>query len=266
MAGPNPSIDPLASFQAKMNSILAQANAQLQQTSHDLQTELQQQESQFHHPSSHPSTLPPPNINPTQKPLPPQPPTIPPCQARNPVPNTHWYGWPDCSICPSCFSSFAAPTPLVPTMPLQNTFFAAHIICDMYSPRQRARYLVACRTGDVEALLAASRERNAVYQETVGVVLEMEAERDLARAKAEIMTVSAGHNAMIERYRGIGSLGEETRDEWRTDSGGVYSSWHGVVTEREGNEADALWERAVGLEGENAELIARLEARWAEVE
>ncbi|KAK0651094.1 hypothetical protein B0T16DRAFT_453599 [Cercophora newfieldiana] len=233
--------DPLADFQAKMNEILSQANAQLQQTEH--------------HPPQSPPLPPPSETEP--------PPTT--CQGRTPVPNTSWYGWPDCCICTPCFTSFAANTPLVPLMPLQNQFEPSPTVCDMYSPRQRERYLAASATGNVDELLAASRERSAVYTETVAVILEREAEREAMVARAEIMRVSAGNNALIDAYSGMESLGDEEREEWRTDAGGVYSSWNGVVAEREGEEADALWVAAVEG-GDGGEEVARLEARWAGVE
>ncbi|KAK0625791.1 hypothetical protein B0T14DRAFT_508593 [Immersiella caudata] len=267
MAGPNDISDPLANFQARMNQILAQANAQLQQSEHDLQAEFHHQEAQIHQPSSNSSAPGPPSYaaHPTSSTTLATAPLT--CEGRNPVSSTHWYGWPDCCICTHCFTTFAANTPLAYAMPFQGEFVSSHTTCDLYSPRQRARYLEACKTRDVEPLLAASRERSVVWQETVGVILGREAERDLARAKAQTMDVSAAHNAMIERYSGLKvSFGDEVRDEWRTDSGGVYSSWNGVVAEREGKEAEELWTEAANLQGGNGELIAKLEARWAAVE
>lgn len=91
------------------------------------------------------------------------------------------------------------------------------------------------------------------------------------------MRVSAGHNALIESFAGMGSSfdddgGDGKREEWRTESGGVYVSWNGVVAEREGEEADMLWAAAVGDgsgdgdDGLDEGEVARLEARWAEVE
>jgi len=228
----------LADFQAKMDSILAQADHPTQ-------------------PPPQPSTASPPITK---------------CQGPTPLPNSNWHGWPDCTICPSCFSSFAADTKLASTMPLQGIFEASACTCDMYSPRQRERYLSACKTGDVEGFLTACRERGVIWGETVGVLLQQrqkgKAERELAQAKAEIMMASAGANRVMEGYAGMGSLGEEKREEYWTESGGVHSSWNGVVAEREEGEADALWAEAVAGDGKglSEEEVARLEARWAEVE
>lgn len=230
--------DPLANFQSEMDQMFAQTNAKPEQT-----------DPQLSYSTSDPTT----------------------CAGRNPVSDTYWYGWPDCCICTHCFSEFAANSPLVPFMPLQNYFESSPTICDMYSPRQRTRYITACQTGNIDDLLSASRERSAVWKETVSVILGLEAEREALASRAEIMSISAGHNAMIERYNAIGSLGEESNDRWTTDTGGVYTSWNGVVAEREAAEADALWAAAEGG-GSNGygddvgAQIAELEARWAEVE
>ncbi|KAK0710655.1 hypothetical protein B0H67DRAFT_263000 [Lasiosphaeris hirsuta] len=188
-----------------------------------------------------------------------------PCQARNPVPNARWYGWPDCTICTACFASFGADTALAAAMPLQNYFVADATPCDMYSPRQRARYLAACTgEGTVEDLLAASRERSAVWLETVPAIIMLGAEAERLAGEAEVLAASARVNRLLEAYAGMGSLGDETREEYGTESGVVHRSWDGVVMEREETEAEALRE-AAGDAHVGAEMT-RMEAKWAEVE
>lgn len=239
--------DPLADFQAKMDELIAQADANLEQAETNALSQSQSQPS----PSS-------PNPHAT-------------CPGRYLLSNTHWYGWPTCTICPSCYTTFAQPTPLAPLMPLHNYFIPAPTLCDMYSPRQRTLYLTACSTGDISSLLSVTEARSAIWHETIGLILQKQSERDILLAKAEIMRVSANHNALIEGYNAMGSLDdndeERRRMKWRTDTGGLYSSWNGVVAERERIEADELGEAAGEVEVEMDESELRvLEGRWEEVE
>ena len=203
------------------------------------------------------------------------------CPGRDTVSGAHWYGWPECLICVSCFHTFARSGSLAhpQTMPMWNTRVDQDCCCDMYSPRQRGRYISACQNGnDTTALLEASRVRAQVWEETMLGLARLDSQREaaeadvyMARAMANINVISAQNNAMIDSYSGLDvSFGStDTRDEWRTDTGNVYHSWNGVVAEREQMEADEYARMAAEAEGEGEEAKRereRLEARWKEFE
>ena len=204
------------------------------------------------------------------------------CPGRDTVSGAHWYGWPECLICVSCFHTFARSGSLAhpQTMPMWNTRVDQDCCCDMYSPRQRGRYISACQNpgNDTTALLEASRVRAQVWEETMLGLARLDSQREaaeadvyMARAMANINAISAQNNAMIDSYSGLDvSFGSsDTRDGWRTDTGNVYHSWNGVVAEREQLEADEYARIAAEAEGEGEEAKRereRLEARWKEFE
>jgi hypothetical protein len=47
--------------------------------------------------------------------------SVPLCPRDTDVPNRHWYGWLDCTICPECYLDFARNSPLAEIMDLRDT-------------------------------------------------------------------------------------------------------------------------------------------------
>ena len=177
--------------------------------------------------------------------------SMPPCPGRNDVENRLWYGWPDCPVCPDCFETFATGTALAKDMPYRSQLIEGPEICSMYSERQRGRYLAACESGNIEELLAATRERTLIWHQTVPKMEILSSEAQLALAKAEIYQISSHNYAMLD----ILSLGD-SRTEYQTSTGYTYQSYHGVMAEREANESDELYEeaRAIARTAESVEL------------
>lgn len=182
------------------------------------------------------------------------------CSRQIAVAKRVWYGWPECPVCQDCFETFAAGTSLAVSMPMQKKYIEDETVCCMYSPRQRKRYQEACAKNDVSELLAASKERHAVWLETIPVVKMMkeriDAELDAANVQVQI---SANHMASDSMGCVFGS-----NTYVYTDGGYSYKSWDGVMSEQAWNSAMAMRQRASNPQ--RLMEMKRLEDRWAEYE
>ncbi|KAH8586545.1 hypothetical protein B0O99DRAFT_528495 [Bisporella sp. PMI_857] len=170
-----------------------------------------------------------------------------------------WYGWPDCAICQECYEMFVIGTALTKSMPLQNTYLEEEKVCCMFSPRMRERYTAACAAGSADELLAFSRERWVVYQQTVPTIKTLREKSEVERETANVnMQISTTHRCMdtMDSAIGYGGYGY----------GYTYNgrSWAGI-------EADVAWNKAMaGMERANDPAlwaeIRRLEGIWKTVE
>ncbi len=185
---------------------------------------------------------------------------IPVCVKQDGVKGRRWWGWNDCSICHDCFDTMAVGTKLVPKMQLRGEVVGNEVTCDMWSPRQRARYAKACETGNVEELLAATRERFQVW-------VEAGSRAQLLRWQVQM----EGDNAMLQdnrahNYRMSNAIDFGTSDTVYTSSsmGNTYQSYNGILAEQEQAVGDAAWKRAMA--GNRQAEIAVLSERWSQCE
>ncbi|KAM7211548.1 hypothetical protein V8F06_013071 [Rhypophila decipiens] len=184
---------------------------------------------------------------------------IPICPRRDAVENRHWYGWPDCAICPDCFEQFASGTKLAEDMPWKNEFAECLVICSMYSPRQREMYNRACESGDVDRLLAACQERTKIWNRTVPRMTVLAAQKSIANGQA-MLAAQLAHSHATSNAISFGDDG--TR--WTTSSGNTYQSCNGVLAEKYRNEAEALDAKVRGLDPTSESI--HLAVLWESVE
>ncbi|KAH7176397.1 hypothetical protein EDB81DRAFT_634403 [Dactylonectria macrodidyma] len=184
--------------------------------------------------------------------------SIRPCARQNAVAARAWYGWPDCPICQECYENFAADTSLAATLPLQNKYFDEEKSCCMYSPRQRERYTAACLSSNAEALLQATRERQAVWLQTIPIIKEL---KDRIDAELEAASVQRQISATHLCSDMMGSV-------WGSNSyvygDGGYKSWDGVLSDQAWNSAMAMQNRAANPA--RIQEMVRLENLWAQFE
>ncbi|KAM7183094.1 hypothetical protein V8F33_013810 [Rhypophila sp. PSN 637] len=184
---------------------------------------------------------------------------IPICPRRDAVEKRHWYGWPDCAICPDCFEQFASGTQLAEHMPWKNESAEYLVICSMYSPRQREMYNRACESGDVEGLLAACQERTKIWNRTVPRMTVLAAQKSIANNQA-MLAAQLAHSHATSNAISFGDDG--TR--WTTSSGNTYQSYNGVLAEKYRNEAEALDAKVRGLDPTSESI--HLAGLWESVE
>ncbi|KAH7120350.1 hypothetical protein B0J13DRAFT_567840 [Dactylonectria estremocensis] len=178
------------------------------------------------------------------------------CARQNAVAGRAWYGWPDCPICPDCYETFAADTSLAATLPLQNTYSDEEKACCMYSPRQRERYTEACTLGSADRLLEASRERQAVWLQTIPVLKELK-----DRLDAELQA-AAVQRQISANYLCTDMMGSVSGSNSYVYAGGGYKSWDGVMSDQAWNSAMAMQQRAANPA--RIQEMVRLENLWAQ--
>jgi len=183
------------------------------------------------------------------------------CSRQVAVAKRVWYGWPECPVCLDCFETFVAGTTLAGSMPMQKKYLEEETACCMYSFKQRKRYQEACAKNDVSELLATSRERHAVWLETIPVLKMMkervDAELDAANVQVQI---SANHMAADS----MGCVFGSNTYVYSAEGGYGYKSWDGVLSEQAWNSAMAMRQRAANPQ--RIMEMRRLEDKWAEYE
>jgi len=171
-----------------------------------------------------------------------------------------WYGWPDCPICEECYQGFARDTALAPSMPLQKQMHSGALCCFMYSTRMRDLYTKACESGSADDLLTVSRQRAAVYSQTVPVIKML---RDRAQAEHEAALANMHISATWNCIDGMAAAtGEYQSAVWVSGEG--YRSWDRVQADQAWNSAMDGFNRANNLDV--TAQIAGLEQKWREVE
>ncbi|WYZ42543.1 hypothetical protein EsH8_VI_000242 [Colletotrichum jinshuiense] len=189
---------------------------------------------------------------------------LPLCPRDEDFQNRRWYGWQDCTICPSCYHEFIRGTALAASMPLKGETVPASLMCEMYSPRMRCLYADACARTPPNAseLLKVSKARRATYVETVPPLRQMIMEAQFALGQQRTLNIMGSTN------RAMGQIQEVTRQ-----SSGVYnmpgvgfglSNHFEVQGASYGQQANSIL--AEYGSGTRSHVIAQLERRWREVE
>ncbi|KZL64115.1 integral membrane protein [Colletotrichum tofieldiae] len=190
--------------------------------------------------------------------------SLPLCPRDEDFQNRRWYGWKDCTICPSCYHEFVRGTALAASMSLKGDIVPASLMCEMYSPRMRGLYVEACARSppDASELLKMSKARRAVYVETVPTIREMIMEAQVALGQQRML------NGMGSTNRAMGQIQEVTRQ-----SPGVYNmpgvgfgfsnhfEMQGALYGKQANSILAEYGS-----GTRTHVIKQLERRWREVE
>ncbi|KAM5346253.1 hypothetical protein ACJ41O_009258 [Fusarium nematophilum] len=184
--------------------------------------------------------------------------SINPCVRKTAVSGRAWYGWPDCPICPDCYETFVVGTKLAATLPLQNSYSDDKKVCCMYSPRQRERYTEACTAGNPDKLLEASRERQAIWQQTIPVLMELK-----ERVDAEL-EAAAVQRQISATYMCSDMMGSVSGSNTYVYGSGGYKSWDGVLSDQAWNSAMAMQQRAANPA--RIQEMVRLENIWAQYE
>lgn len=128
----------------------------------------------------------------------------------------------------------------------------------MYLPRQRERYTAACISGNVDGFLKASRERQAVWLQTIPIIKELKNRINAELQAAQVQQqISATHlcSGMMSSVFGSNSY---------VYGNGGYKSWEGVLSDQAWNSAMAMQLRAANPA--RIEKMVRLENLWARFE
>ncbi|KAM0273580.1 hypothetical protein ACHAQH_008243 [Verticillium albo-atrum] len=113
------------------------------------------------------------------------------CRRDEDFENGTWYGWEDCTICPSCYHEFTRSTVLASQMPLQGVVRKGHTMCEMYSPRMRRLYMEACAQSPPNPadLLAISAQRRLIYIKTMMVCRRMLIQQQIQALQAQTLGI-----------------------------------------------------------------------------
>ncbi|KAH7253568.1 uncharacterized protein BKA55DRAFT_342479 [Fusarium redolens] len=185
------------------------------------------------------------------------------CPRKNFSKNRRWWGWGVLAICEDCYASFAKGTALEPRFALTGVREPEkERMCDIYSPRMRGLYTEACRTGDLQGLLAIAEQRHVVYTQTIMQCEQILNQQKIAAVQAQMLGTQGtfyksmgwsqdavmGHNYTVgNSYAGYGHA-----NEW---------VMQGYSYDRQSREA-----AAEVMSGGPLMRIQMLEARWREVE
>ncbi|KAK1982645.1 hypothetical protein LZ30DRAFT_33787 [Colletotrichum cereale] len=192
--------------------------------------------------------------------------SLPLCPRDEDFQNRRWYGWRDCTVCPSCYHEFVRGTALAPSMPLKGDIVSASLMCEMYSPRMRGLYADACARSppDPSELLKVCKARRAVYAETVPAIREMIMEAQAALGQQQRML-----NGMGSANGGtMGQVQDVTRQNPGVGSmpsvGFGFSAHFEMQGALYGKQANSIL--AEYGSGTRAHVIKQLERKWREVE
>ncbi|KAF9774366.1 hypothetical protein IL306_007631 [Fusarium sp. DS 682] len=185
------------------------------------------------------------------------------CPRKNFSKNRRWWGWGVLAICEDCYASFAKGTTLETRFALTGVREPEkERMCDLYSPRMRALYTEACKTGDLEGLLVIAEQRHVVYTQTIMQCEQILNQQKIAAMQAQMLGTQGtfykslgwsqdavmGHNYTVgNSYAGYGHA-----NEW---------VMQGYSYDRQSREA-----AAEVTSGGALMRIQMLEARWREVE
>ncbi|KAK2677759.1 hypothetical protein RAB80_006499 [Fusarium oxysporum f. sp. vasinfectum] len=185
------------------------------------------------------------------------------CPRKNFSKNRRWWGWGVLEICEDCYASFAKGTALEPRFALTGVREPEkERMCDIYSPRMRSLYTEACRTGDLEGLLAVAEQRHVVYTQTIMQCEQILNQQKIAAMQAQMLGTQGTF------YKSMGWAQDATMGHSYTVGNsyagyGHANEWvmQGYWYDRQSREAAA---EVMG--GGPLMRIQMLEARWREVE
>ncbi|KAF4777984.1 hypothetical protein HER10_EVM0011252 [Colletotrichum scovillei] len=188
--------------------------------------------------------------------------SLPLCPRDEDFRDRRWYGWQDCTICPSCYHESIRGTTLAAAMPLKGVTVAASLMCEMYSPRMRNLYAQACARKDPSELLRVSKARRAVYVETVPTIRQMIMEAQMALGQQRVLNVASSTSRAMGQAK-----------EVAMPSQGVYSMpGVGFGFSNHFEAQGASYSKQANLimaeygSGSRTHVIGTLEKRWREVE
>ncbi|GKT40455.1 uncharacterized protein ColSpa_00636 [Colletotrichum spaethianum] len=190
--------------------------------------------------------------------------SLPLCPRDEDFQNRRWYGWKDCTICPSCYHEFVRGTALAVSMPLKGDIVPTSLMCEMYSPRMRSLYSEACARSppDASELLEVSKARRAVYVETVPTIREMIMEAQVALGQQRMLNVMGSTN------RAMGQIQDTTRQSLGVCNmpgvGFGFSNHFEMQGALYGKQANSIL--AEYGSGSWTHVIKQLERKWREVE
>ncbi|RSL72185.1 hypothetical protein CEP53_001153 [Fusarium sp. AF-6] len=176
--------------------------------------------------------------------------------------NRPWWGWGVLAICEECYLNFAQGTELEPRFALKGAREPDNErMCDLFSPRMRGLYTEACKTGDLEGLLAFAEQRHVIYTQTIMQCEQILTQQRIAASRAQYLGMQGSfyknlgwsHDAVVGHSYTVGN------------SYAGYGHANGWVSQGYAYDRQASEMRAqVG--GGNVLQLGMLEARWKEVE
>ncbi|KAK1704498.1 LOW QUALITY PROTEIN: hypothetical protein BDP67DRAFT_559500 [Colletotrichum lupini] len=188
--------------------------------------------------------------------------SLPLCPRDEDFRDRRWYGWHDCTICPSCYHESIRGTTLAAAMPLKGVTVAASLMCEMYSPRMRNLYAQACARNDPSELLQVSKARRAVYVETVPTIRQMIMEAQMALGQQRVLNVASSTSRAMGQAKevvmpsqgvySVPSVGFGFSNHFEAQ-GASYSKQANLIMAEYGS-------------GSRTHVIGTLEKRWREVE
>ncbi|KAI1801979.1 hypothetical protein F4811DRAFT_427100 [Daldinia bambusicola] len=121
--------------------------------------------------------------------------SLPLCPRDEDAQGKNWYGWMDCTICPDCYHSFAAQSPLAAKMELKNTLLETSAMCEMYSPRMRNLYTKCSEASpcDPTELLTFSAQRRLVWNQTIPQIRMMLFQAKMALNQQKMLNITSSH-------------------------------------------------------------------------
>ncbi|KAL8281745.1 hypothetical protein RB597_009449 [Gaeumannomyces tritici] len=190
---------------------------------------------------------------------------VPPCPRSDMAAGRRWWGHDDCTVCEECQLSFCAATDggaaLSASLPLRGgVVVAAERMCCMYSPRMRQQWLLACERGSPEGLVAHSRQRLAVYAQTIPQIRFLKGMQELQMAQAM-------HNGLMSTmYSGMASFREVSGITDGHLHGSNTLGWHS--TDEGATSAAFSQKMSAGMAASNGPVaqIMHLAAIWDEWE
>ncbi|KAL8366337.1 hypothetical protein RB595_004892 [Gaeumannomyces hyphopodioides] len=189
---------------------------------------------------------------------------VPLCPRSNMMASRRWWGHDDCTVCEECQLSFCAAVDggaaLAASLPLRGEVVEAERMCCMYSPRMRRQWLLACEQGSPEGLVAFSRQRLAVYAQTIPQI-------KFLRGMQELQMAQAMHNGLMSTmYSGMASFREVSGTTDGHLHGNNTLGWH--TTDEGATSAAFSQKMSAGMSSSNAPWmqIMQLAALWDEWE
>ncbi|KLU89777.1 hypothetical protein MAPG_08746, partial [Magnaporthiopsis poae ATCC 64411] len=132
----------------------------------------------------------------------------------------------------------------------------AERMCCMYSPRMRQQWLLACEQRSLDGLVAFSRQRLAVYAQTVPQIKYL-------RSMQELQTMQAMHSGMMSTmYSGMASFREVAGTTDGYLHGNSTLGWH--TTDEGATSAAFSQKMSAGFAASNAPWaqILQLATLW----
>ncbi|KAM0426301.1 hypothetical protein ACHAPT_008341 [Fusarium lateritium] len=176
--------------------------------------------------------------------------------------NRPWWGWGVLAICEECYLEFAQGTSLEPRFALKGARESDNEkMCDLFSPRMRGLYTEACKTGDLQGLLAFAEQRHVIYTQTIMQCEQILVQQQIAAMQAQQLGIQGTF------YKSMGGMQDAVMGHSYTVGNsyagyGHANEWmlQGHVYDRQASEMRSQ----VG--GGSILQVAMLEARWKEVE